>query len=115
MTHVITSACIGSMDRSCIEVCPVDCIYEVDRMLVVHPDECIDCGACIPGCPVDAIHAETDVPAGERSFVAVNAAITHGAAAVNAALDALRAVPPTTDPILKGADAWQQPSSKNGS
>ena len=89
MTHVITEACIGSMDRSCEAVCPVDCIYEADRMLVIHPGECIDCGACIPECPVEAIVAESDVPAGSEPFIAVNAAIVVGRDAVERALDAV--------------------------
>ena len=62
MTFVIGSACIDVMDQSCIEVCPVDCIYmeEDDRMCFVQPDECIDCGVCEPECPADAILPDTD-------------------------------------------------------
>jgi NAD-dependent dihydropyrimidine dehydrogenase PreA subunit len=86
MTHVITSACLESKDQSCIEVCPVDCIYEAQRMLAIHPGECIDCGACIPECPVDAIVSDADVPASEQPFVEINAAITYGADAVDAAV-----------------------------
>jgi NAD-dependent dihydropyrimidine dehydrogenase PreA subunit len=61
MTYVITEPCIDVMDRSCIDECPVDCIYEGERMLYIHPDECIDCGACEPVCPVEAIYYEDDV------------------------------------------------------
>lgn len=86
MTHVITDACIGSKDRSCVEVCPVDCIYEAEQMLVIHPGECIDCGACVPECPVDAIFYEGDLPAAARPFLGVNAAILDGIEAVDAAL-----------------------------
>jgi NAD-dependent dihydropyrimidine dehydrogenase PreA subunit len=50
------------MDRGCVDVCPVDCIYEGDEQLWIHPDECIDCGACEPECPVNAIYPEEDVP-----------------------------------------------------
>ena len=60
---VITEPCIDVKDKSCIEECPVDCIYEGDRMLYIHPDECVDCGACEPVCPVEAIFYEDDVPA----------------------------------------------------
>lgn len=74
-------------------ICPVDCIYEVERMLVIHPVECIDCGACIPECPVEAIYLEGDVPAEERAFVAINAAITEGGEAVDAALHELAGAP----------------------
>ena len=62
MTYVITEACIGVKDRACVDVCPVDCIYESEDQLYIHPDECIDCGACEPECPVSAIFPEEDVP-----------------------------------------------------
>ena len=74
MTYVITAACIDVMDKSCIEVCPVDCIYieDEDRMCYVHPDECIDCAACESACPVGAIFADTDVPSESAEFTAIN-------------------------------------------
>jgi ferredoxin len=86
MTHVITAACIGSKDQSCVEVCPVDCIYETEQMLVIHPGECIDCGACIPECPVEAIRPAEALGEQDVRFVAVNAAIADGPDAVSAAL-----------------------------
>jgi NAD-dependent dihydropyrimidine dehydrogenase PreA subunit len=55
MAFVIGEPCVDVMDKSCVEECPVDCIYEGDRMLYIHPTECIDCGACEPVCPVEAI------------------------------------------------------------
>ena len=74
MTYVVTEACIDLKDKSCIEVCPVDCIHEVDddRMVYIDPDECIDCGACVDPCPVDAIYAEEDVPAPMQNFTLIN-------------------------------------------
>jgi NAD-dependent dihydropyrimidine dehydrogenase PreA subunit len=72
MTYVITEACIDTQDKSCIEECPVDCIYEGDRMLYIHPDECVDCGACEPVCPVDAIFYEDDVPAELANYTDYN-------------------------------------------
>ena len=66
MPYVITEACIGTKDRACVDVCPVDCIYEGPDQLYIHPDECIDCGACEPECPVTAIFPEEDVPLVER-------------------------------------------------
>ena len=72
MTYVITEACIDTQDKSCIEECPVDCIYEGDRMLYIHPDECVDCGACEPVCPVEAIFYEDDVPAELSQFTEYN-------------------------------------------
>lgn len=75
MTYVITTPCIDVMDQSCVEVCPVDCIHfeeGPDRMLYIDPDECIDCGACEPACPVTAIFAEDDVPDSEAPFKEIN-------------------------------------------
>lgn len=62
MTYVITQGCVDQMDRSCIKECPVDCIYEADRQLFINPNECIDCGACEPVCPHNAIYYELDLP-----------------------------------------------------
>ena len=72
MTYVIVEACIGIKDRACVDVCPVDCIYEGEDQLYIHPDECIDCGACEPECPVTAIFPEEDVPPNMTSFVEKN-------------------------------------------
>jgi NAD-dependent dihydropyrimidine dehydrogenase PreA subunit len=72
VTYVITAECIDILDKSCIEECPVDCIYEGDRMLYIHPEECVDCGACEPVCPQEAIYHEEDVPEESSVFVAVN-------------------------------------------
>jgi ferredoxin len=88
VTHVITAACLESKDQSCVAVCPVDCIYEVEEMFVIHPVECIDCGACLPECPVEAIFVDKDVPPDLEPYVAINAAITEGSSEVNALLDA---------------------------
>lgn len=73
MTYVITQACVDIKDGACVEVCPVDCIYEGNRMLYIHPDECVDCGACEPVCPTEAIYYEDDVPADQTSYTAINA------------------------------------------
>ncbi|WP_371171162.1 ferredoxin FdxA [Aliiroseovarius sp. 2305UL8-7] len=60
MTYVVTDNCIACKYTDCVEVCPVDCFYEGETMLVIHPDECIDCGVCEPECPADAIRADTE-------------------------------------------------------
>jgi len=60
MTYVVTEDCIRCKYQDCVEVCPVDCFYEGENMLVIHPDECIDCGVCQPECPADAILPDTD-------------------------------------------------------
>ncbi len=62
MTYVIALPCVDIKDRACVEECPVDCIYEGGRSLYIHPDECVDCGACEPVCPVEAIYYEDDLP-----------------------------------------------------
>ena len=62
MTYVIALPCVDVKDRACIDECPVDCIYEGDRSLYIHPDECVDCGACEPVCPVEAIYYDDDLP-----------------------------------------------------
>ena len=72
MTHVVTESCILCKHTNCVDVCPVDCFRETPFMLVIDPDECIDCAVCIPECPVNAIWAEEDVPAGQKSLIAVN-------------------------------------------
>ena len=72
MPYVVTEACIGVKDKSCMNVCPVDCIYEGDQMVYIHPDQCIDCGLCEPECPVTAIFVDTDVPAKMREYIELN-------------------------------------------
>ena len=72
MPYVVTEPCIGVKDKSCMTVCPVDCIYEIDNMVVIHPDECIDCGLCEPECPVTAIFVDTDVPEQWAEFIEKN-------------------------------------------
>lgn len=73
MTHVVTEACIRCKYTDCVDVCPVDAFREGRNMLVIDPDDCIDCAVCIPECPVNAIFGDEDVPAGQRDFVDINA------------------------------------------
>ena len=80
MTYIITEPCINVKDASCLDVCPVDCIhprkdegdFEEEAQLYINADECIDCGACEPTCPVSAIFPEADVPEKWRSFIQIN-------------------------------------------
>lgn len=72
MPYVITEACIGVKDASCVDVCPVSCIYEADDQFMIHPDECIDCAACEVACPVTAIYHEESVPAELLDYIARN-------------------------------------------
>lgn len=73
MTYVISLPCVDVMDRACVEECPVDCIYEGGRSLYIHPDECVDCGACEPVCPVEAIFYEDDLPEEYAGYLTDNA------------------------------------------
>ena len=72
MTYVIGQPCVDVTDRACVDECPVDCIYEGSRSLYIHPDECIDCGACEPVCPVEAIYYEDDLPDNLQPYLADN-------------------------------------------
>ncbi|MBT4059904.1 MAG: 4Fe-4S binding protein [Euryarchaeota archaeon] len=69
MTHVVVSGCVGKKYQECVAVCPVEAFREADTYLVIDPDECIDCGACITECPEDAIFADTDVPSEEEAWI----------------------------------------------
>ena len=76
MPYVITETCVDVKDKACVDVCPVDCIHpgdgEEEPMLYIDPDECIDCGACISECPVEAIFADTDVPDNQEGWIERN-------------------------------------------
>ncbi|MEQ5843704.1 ferredoxin family protein [Paraburkholderia acidicola] len=101
MTHVVTEACIRCRYTDCVEVCPVDCFHAGPNMLVIDPDECIDCAVCIPECPVNAIYAEDDLPAGQQAFGALNAELATVFPVIT------KAVPPLPD-----ADAWKDVTDK---
>ena len=76
MTFVVGEGCINCKHTDCVEVCPVDCFYEGPNMLVIHPDECIDCALCEPECPEDAIFAEDELPEEQSEFLALNARLS---------------------------------------
>ena len=96
MTYIIADPCIDVMDQACVEVqdvCPVDCIHfeeGKDRMLYIDPDECIDCGACEPECPVEAIFTEEDVPDEWKDYTPINADWFKDKDAARAKVDELR-------------------------
>lgn len=73
MTYIVTDNCIRCKYTDCVEVCPVDCFYEGPNFLVIHPDECIDCGLCEPECPAEAILHEDDLSPEQDQFYALNA------------------------------------------
>ena len=72
MTYIIAEPCLETKDASCVDVCPVDCIYEADAQYFIHPEECIDCGACEPECPVEAIFEESEVPEEWNKYISLN-------------------------------------------
>ncbi len=72
MTFVVGENCIKCKHTDCVEVCPVDCFYEGPNMLVINPDECIDCALCEPECPVDAIYADDELPDDQKEFLELN-------------------------------------------
>jgi len=73
VTYVIAQPCVDVKDKACIDECPVDCIYEGRRSLYINPDECVDCGACEPVCPVEAIYYEDDLPGDWQDYLRANA------------------------------------------
>lgn len=72
MTYLVTENCIKCKHTDCVEVCPVDCFYEGPNFLVINPDECIDCGVCVPECPIDAIVADNDTTVDVIKWVELN-------------------------------------------
>ena len=72
MTYVIAQPCVDVKDRACVDECPVDCIYEGERSLYINADECVDCGACEPVCPTEAIFYEDDVPEEWEDYTRAN-------------------------------------------
>ncbi len=73
MTYVVAEPCVKCKFTDCVDVCPVDCFYEGENFLVINPDECIDCGACVPECPVEAIFPEDELPAKWEEYTKLNA------------------------------------------
>ena len=101
MTFVVTDSCIKCKLTDCVEVCPVDCFHEGPNMLVIDPEECIDCTLCEPECPVEAIFDEEDVPEGQEGFIELNAELTKGWPVITQAKD------PPAD-----ADDWRDTPDK---
>ena len=101
MTFVVVESCIKCKYTDCVEVCPVDCFHEGPNMLVIDPDECIDCTLCEPECPVDAIKSEDDVSDNEQHFIELNAELALQWPVINEMKD-----PP------EGADDWKDKANK---
>lgn len=73
MPHVVTQPCFGCKYKECVQVCPVDCFHEGEKMVYIDPEACTDCDACVHACPVSAIFLDEDVPEPWRPFIALNA------------------------------------------
>lgn len=101
MPFVVTEACIKCKYTDCVEVCPVDCFHEGPNMLVIDPDECIDCTLCEPECPVEAIMAEDDVPENLQQFIGLNAELSKEWPVINE----MKAPP-------EDADEWKEVKDK---
>ena len=122
MTYIIGEACIDVKDISCQSVCPVDCIHETDRMLVIDAEECIDCGACEPECPVEAILPEDAIPDDWEPFVKINYAFSlekHRPARSRSTLvqsyaDEKGIVPDAARTSGKAASTWPASTSRGG-
>ena len=93
MAHIVTEPCLGCKHADCVDVCPVDCFHQDDRMLLIDPFECIDCGACIPACPEEAIYEEADVPEKYAKWIQINADKAPGLPVISSADDMVRIDP----------------------
>ncbi len=76
MAYVVAEPCIMCKFTDCVAACPVDCFHEGENFLVIDPEECIDCGACVPECPVEAIFEESEVPEEWEEYIEINARLT---------------------------------------
>ena len=103
MTYIIAEPCIDIKDKSCVDVCPVDCIHEFGRLLIIDPEECIDCGACEPECPVEAIFPEDALPDKWEPFVKINYAYSDGAAVIDPLVDEYATEHNVQNPPLESA------------
>lgn len=103
MAWVVTENCIRCKYTDCVSACPADCFYEAESMLVIHPDECIDCGFCEPECPAEALFHEDELPAGQLIFADINARL----AEISPAIRQQKAP-------LSDADQWNGRGDKRG-
>jgi ferredoxin len=101
MPFVVTESCIKCKYTDCVEVCPVDCFHEGPNMLVIDPDECIDCTLCEPECPVEAIMADEDVPEEMQEMIALNEELSKDWPVINEMKSA-----------LEDADEWKDKTGK---
>ena len=101
MTYIVTENCIKCKYTDCVDVCPVDCFKEGPNMLVIDPEECIDCTLCVAECPVDAIYSEDDLPDDQKDFLEINARLSKNWPSLTSKIDA-----------PKDADDWKDKKNK---
>jgi len=101
MPFVVTESCIKCKYTDCVEVCPVDCFHEGPNMLVIDPDECIDCTLCEPECPVEAIMADEDVPEESQEMIPLNEELSKEWPVIN-----------EMKPAAEDADEWKDKTGK---
>lgn len=101
MTHVVAEPCIQCKYTDCVDVCPVDCFVEGENFLAINPDECIDCGACIPECPTEAIFTDDDLPEKWAEYTELNAKLAESWPVIDKKKDA-----------LPDADEWKEVAEK---
>ena len=101
MTYVVAEPCVKCKYTDCVDVCPVDCFHEGVNFLVIDPDECIDCGACVPECPTEAIFSEDDLPEKWSDYLEINAKLTENWPVIDEKKDA-----------LDDADEWKEVEEK---
>lgn len=101
MTYVVAEPCIKCKYTDCVDVCPVDCFVEGENFLAINPDECIDCGACVPECPTEAIFSEDDLPEKWAEYLELNAKMSQTWPTISA-----------KKPALADADEWKEVEEK---
>ena len=123
MAFIITDPCIGTKDHSCVDVCPVDCIhprkdepeFEQSTMLYIHPEECIDCGACVPACPVSAIYDSPEAtPVHQQDLIPANAVYRNGDPAAFAQAEEIVRAHIAAQPALMAIPATERLAAHTG-
>jgi ferredoxin len=111
MTHVVAEPCVKCKYTDCVDVCPVDCFHEGVNFLVINPDECIDCGACVPECPTEAIFAEDELPEQWSEYLEINTRLAETWPVIDAKKDALDDADEWKDVVEKrehlSEEAWE--------
>lgn len=103
MTYVVTQHCVDCKYTDCVTVCPVDAFHEADRILWINPDTCVNCDACVPACPVEAIYAEENLPDKFASYLEWNATGCENTPVINEKKDPMPSAKPLEE--LKALDA----------